>query len=228
MPIKLYSAIGGVGYAMHLTHCGGQVKQAFTCGVCNATVSRTDCGRAVKVGKVMIPISDADFPEEAEGEETNGSFSVIGFSPNVPSLMHLGRPYYMSFDDKYPPRAFQLLVWTMRDRQLCGLIKYMTRGVQNHGVLLPQKDGYFVLHQLVLMEEIRDPAELIFTPPTADKKAVAQMGKMVSDMTVKQLPLADIKNEAAARLRSVIEAKLAEAMKGSSKDETTQKKPRKK
>jgi hypothetical protein len=55
--------------------------------------------------------------------------------------------------------------------------------VLNHGVLLPQKDGYFVLYQLVLMEEIRDPAELIFTQPTADKKAVAQMGKMVSDMT---------------------------------------------
>jgi hypothetical protein len=35
-------------------------------------------------------------------------------------------------------------------------------------------------------------------------------------MMAKELPLADIKNEAAARLRSVIEAKLAEAMKGSS------------
>jgi hypothetical protein len=46
------------------------------------------------------------------------------------------------------------------------------------------------------------------------------MGKLVNDMTVKALPLHEIKNEAAARLRSVIEAKLAEAMNGSSKDET--------
>jgi non-homologous end joining protein Ku len=136
--------------------------------------------------------------------------------------MHLGRPYYVSYNEDFPPTAYRLLIATMLERKLCALIKYMTRGVLNHGVLLPQTAGYFVLHQLILVEELRDPAELADRPaPTPDKKGLVQMAKLVGDMTVKSLPLHDIKNEAAARLRAIIEAKLAEAMKkGSSKDET--------
>jgi non-homologous end joining protein Ku len=222
VPIKLYSAIGGTAPSMHLTHCGGKVTQAYTCSVCNTVVSRADCGRAVKVGKLMIPLTAEDLAEDDEGEvaegESNGSFTLIGFSASQPSQMHLGRPYYVSYNEDFPPTAYRLLIATMLERKLCALIKYMTRGVVNHGVLLPQEAGFFVMHQLVLVEEIRDPAELIGSPESwrNDRKAIAQMGKLVGDMTAKELPLADIKNEAAARLRSVIEAKLAEAMKGSS------------
>jgi non-homologous end joining protein Ku len=234
VPIKLYSAIGGTAPSMHLTHCGGKVTQAYTCSVCSTVVSRADCGRAVKVGKLMVPISPEDFADEngeADEGEANGSFTLIGFSASQPSQMHLGRPYYVSYNEDFPPTAYRLLIATMLERKLCALIRYMTRGVVNHGVLLPQTAGYFVLHQLILVEELRDPVELAdsIQLATPEKKGLVQMGKLVGDMTVKQLPLADIKNEAASRLRSIIEAKLAEAMKkGSSKDETSRKGGKKK
>jgi non-homologous end joining protein Ku len=115
----------------------------------------------------MLPISPEDFADEngeADEGEANGSFALIQFSPTTPSQMHLGRPYYVSYNEDFPPTAYRLLIATMLDRKLCALIKYATRGVLNHGVLLPQEAGYFVLHQLVLVEEVRDPAELMGSP----------------------------------------------------------------
>jgi hypothetical protein len=47
----------------------------------------------------------------------------------------------------------------------------------------------------VLSEEIRDPAELALPEKPLDQKALTQMGKLVTDMTLKHLPLADIRNE---------------------------------
>ncbi|HVY61797.1 MAG TPA: Ku protein [Planctomycetota bacterium] len=211
IPVKLYSAVEQQsGTEMHQIHDADHGKIHFKrfCELCGEEVEWAHVAKGVRVAEgEYVEITDEDFAR-ADVAATQ-TIDILDFAAEEQlDWKHLERPYYLE-PQKGSERPYALLREALRKRGRVGLAKVVLRAREQLAAIRVQGD-MLVLEMLRFADEVRDPEELTLPAASeARERELALAEQLVDQMTVKKLDLAKYKDEYQAKLREVIEEKVA-------------------
>lgn len=210
LPVKLYSARGDEpDISFNLLHkgCGSRLKQQYVCLAENKLVSRED----VVKGYEYAPGEFVHFTSDELKALEELSEPLIKLDAFVPlgalDPVYFDTPYFLG-PDKGGERAYAVLAQALSQTGLCAVGTYVFRGHQRI-VQVRAREGRLVMQQLAYPERIRDITEI----PAGDLHPRPQEVELAWAFIERAaLPTADLhayRDEAAARIKQAIEAKVA-------------------
>lgn len=207
VPVKAYGATEDHDVSLHQVHDadGGRIRYQRRCEVCNKKVDFEHIDKAYDDGDRTVVLSDGDM--KSLPAEKSREIEVVQFVPNdqIDPIM-LERSYYLEPDSK-SPKAYALLVKTLKNTELTAVVKFALRQKTRLGALRI-KGNMLVLQGILWGDEVRDPKDVAVPARTA----VSAQELKLSSALVKQFKgnfnPADYTDEYQQQLQVLIDEKL--------------------
>src|SRR5262249_35136231 len=119
--------------------------------------------------------------------------------------VYYDKPYFLE-PDKGAGKSYQLLLEALKKSKKVGIAKFVFRGREHLGVLIPYKN-VIALNQMRYDHELRNPESLEFSSPEVSKKELDMALKLIDQLTSHFKPAA-YKDTYVDELKAVIEDKI--------------------
>ncbi|MFC8302733.1 Ku protein [Specibacter sp. NPDC057265] len=207
VPVKAYGATADHDVSLHQVHDadGGRIRYQRRCEVCNKKVDFEHIDKAYDDGDRTVVLSDEDM--HSLPAEKSREIEVVQFVPNdqIDPIM-LERSYYLEPDSK-SPKAYALLVKTLKNTELTAVVKFALRQKTRLGALRI-KDNMLVLQGILWGDEVRDPQEVKVPSKTAVSAQELKMSSALVDQFKGDFNPNDYSDEYQEELQTLIDEKL--------------------
>ena len=210
IPVDLLTAVRPRQTAMKLVDTDGHaLGRQYHCSKEGKKLDYDDLVRGYETddGK-MVVITDKEF--ESVAPEMSADIELRSFVPieQVPAL-YFQKPYFLAPAGK-SAKAYVLLAETMKRTGRVAIGSFVMRGHEYLVAIVPD-NGVLRLDTLRYADEIRTP-EMIGLPKHSKVAAarVTQFAKEIEALTHKELKIAELEDQDAKKLQSLVEAKQKE------------------
>lgn len=210
IPVDLLTAVRPRQTAMKLVDTDGHaLGRQYHCSKEGKKLDYDDLVRGYETddGK-MVVITDKEF--ESVAPEMSADIELRSFVPleQVPAL-YFQKPYFLAPAGK-SAKAYVLLAETMKRTGRVAIGSFVMRGHEYLVAIVPD-NGVLRLDTLRYADEIRTP-EAIGLPKHSKVAAarVTQFAKEIEALTHKELKIAELEDQDAKKLQSLVEAKQKE------------------
>lgn len=210
IPVDLLTAVRPRQTAMKLVDAAGHaLGRQYHCSKEGKKLDYDDLVRGYETddGK-MVVITDQEF--ESVAPEMSADIELRSFVPleQVPAL-YFQKPYFLAPAGK-SAKAYVLLAETMTRTRRVAIGSFVMRGHEYLVAIVPD-NGVLRLDTLRYADEIRTP-ETIGLPKHSKPPAakVTQFAKEIEALTHKELKIAELEDQDARKLQSLVEAKQKE------------------
>lgn len=207
VPVKLYSATEDHDVGLHQVHNkdGGRIRYQRKCEICASVVDYEDIDKAYEEEGRTVVLSAADLKSlPAEGSR---EIEVVEFVPaeQLDPIMY-ERPYYLEPDSK-SPKAYMLLLRTLRDSERVAIVQYALRQKTRLGALRVRGD-VLMLQSLLWDDEVREAnfPSLETDVKISDKEL--EMSSALVDSMARDFEPEQYTDDYQVQLRQLIAAKL--------------------
>ena len=210
IPVDLMTAVRARRTAMKLVDTDGHaLGRQYHCSKEGKKLDYDDLVRGYETddGK-MVVITDQEF--ESVAPEMSADIELRSFVPldQVPAL-YFQKPYFLAPAGK-SAKAYVLLAETMKRTGRAAIGNFVMRG-HEYLVAIVSDNGVLRLDTLRYADEIRTP-EMIGLPkrPKAVAAKVTQFSKEIEALTHQELDVAELEDQEARKLQSLVESKQKE------------------
>lgn len=211
IPVKLYSATQQSNVSLDMVDKKDHARIRYVRVNENTgkEVPWEQIGKAYKLDDEYIVLEDEDFekaaPEKSKIIEVNNFVDEKDID-----TIYFENSYYVE-PEKSGAKAYALLREALHKSGKVGVAQFVMRTAATLTVLKPKGD-ILVLSKLRFAEEIRSTDELVVPPKTDVKPAELKMALTLIDQYSTEFDITEFKDEYAAALKQVIEAKASGKM----------------
>ncbi|HLO90465.1 MAG: Ku protein [Chloroflexota bacterium] len=206
IPVKLYSATQQSNISLDMVDRRDHARIRYIRVNENTgkEVPWENIGKAYKISDTYVVLDDEDFEKAAP--EKSKIIEVNHFVDEKEiDTIYFENSYYVE-PEKSGSKAYALLREALVKSGKVGVAQFVLRTAATLTVLKP-KDGVLVLSKIRFAEEIRSSDELVLPPKSEVKSPELKIALTLIDQYTHEFDIAAFRDEYAAALRQVIEAK---------------------
>lgn len=206
IPVKLYSATQQSSLNLDMVDRRdlARIRYLRINELSGKEVKWEDIGKAYKIDDNYIVLDDEDF-EKAAPEKTK-IIEVNHFvKEDEIDTIYFENSYYVE-PEKSGVKAYALLREALKKSGKVGVAQFVMRTSETLTILKP-KDDVLVLSKIRFAEEVRSTEELILPAKTEVKPPELKIALTLIDQYTSEFDISSFKDEYAATLKKVIEAK---------------------
>ena len=207
VPVKAYGATEDHDVSLHQIHDadGGRIRYQRRCEVCHKKVDFEHIDKAYDDGEHTVVLTDEEM--KSLPAEKSREIEVVQFVPNEQiDPITLERSYYLEPDPK-SPKAYALLVKTLKNTELTAVVKFALRQKTRLGALRIQ-GNMLILQGILWGDEVSDAGEVKVPAKTAVSAQELKMSSALVDQFKGNFNPDKYTDEYQAQLQTLIAEKL--------------------